>query len=76
MANLAEVASGKTVRIVGIEPGFNCQKKLQDLGLREGITVKKLRGLFRRGPVIVKIGQAQIALGRGMAEKVIVEAVE
>ena len=35
--------------------------------------VKKERGVFAFGPVIIKAGSTQIALGRGMASKVIVE---
>jgi len=48
-------------------------KKLQNLGIREGVVIKKERGMFKFGPIIVKVGRTQIALGRGMASKIIIE---
>ena len=38
-------------------------------------SIIKVTGLFSRGPIIVKVGHTQIALGRGMAAKVMVEPI-
>ena len=49
------------------------RKKLNDLGLREGISVEKISNMIFEGPVIVKVSQTEIAIGYKMAEKIIVE---
>ncbi len=73
MMNLAQLSQGQSARVISIEGGRGLKQKLQNLGIREGAVVKKERGIFIHGPIIVKAGSTQIALGRGMAFKVIVE---
>lgn len=73
MTSLAQAASDRLVKVVSIEGGRNLRQKLQNLGLREGVIVKKERKIFTYGPIIIKAGSTQIALGRGMAFKVMVE---
>ena len=73
MSNLAQLSSGHSAKIISIEGGIGLRQRLQNLGLREGVVVRKERGIFNQGPIIVKAGSTQIALGRGMASKVIVE---
>jgi len=73
MVSLLELAKGQSAKIVAIEGGEASQAKLKNLGLRQGVTVKKIRDMFTHGPIIVKAGQTEIALGRGMAAKVILE---
>lgn len=76
MVSLTQIASGQSAKVVAIEGGQSCQEKLQNLGFREGIVVKKIRGMFSHGPLIVKAGRAEIALGRGLAERVLVEPID
>jgi len=73
MINLASLSSGQSAKVIDIEDGRGLRQKLQNLGIREGVVVKKVRGIFTHGPIIVKVGSTQIALGRGMASKVMVE---
>lgn len=72
--NLVNLNQGQSAKIISIEGGENLVKKLNNLGIKEGLTIKKVTGLFTHGPIVVKVGSTQIALGRGMAAKVIVEA--
>ena len=74
MLTLAELPEGQPARILRIEGGTGCIQRLNSLGIREGIVVKKIRGLFAHGPIILRAGRTEIALGRGMASRVIVEA--
>ncbi len=74
MISLDKLPSGKSAKVISIEGGFGCMGRLNNLGIREGISVKKLTGTLSRGPVVLKIGNSQIALGRGMASKIMVEA--
>ena len=73
MPSLAQLSTGQSAKVIIIEGGRGLRQKLQNLGIREGAIVKKERGIFAFGPIIVKAGSTQIALGRGMASKVIVE---
>ncbi len=50
-------------------------KRLLDLGLTKGCTFKVIQGRGR-GPVLVEVRGTRIALGHGLASKVIVELVE
>ncbi len=73
--------------IVGLKPGESGVVKeiisgcgfagrIQNLGIRVGKKVKKLNAQFWRGPQVVEIDNFKVALGYGMAKKVIVEKVE
>ncbi len=50
-------------------------KRLLDLGLTKGCTFKVVQGRSR-GPVLVEIRGTRIALGHGLANKVLVEVLE
>ena len=73
MLRLAQLSPGQSAKVISIEGGRGLRQKLQNLGIREGAVVKRERGMFTFGPIIVKAGSTQIALGRGMASKVMVE---
>lgn len=73
---IIELAEGQTAKVINIEGGFGCRRRLESLGIRQGIHIQKIRGLFTHGPIIVKAGRTQIALGKGMAAKVSVELIK
>ena len=73
---IVELAEGQIAKVLHIEGGFGCRRRLENLGIRPGCRVQKIRGLFTHGPIIVKAGHTQIALGRGMAGKVVVEIID
>ena len=76
MVNLVEFSEGEQARVVSIEGGQDVVKRLYHMGIREGVEIKKLVGISGKGPIIVKIGHSQVALGRGMASRIMVEAIE
>ncbi len=71
MTTLAEVESGKEVIIKEILAGQGLRNKLLSMGLREGERVKVL--INNRGPIVVLVGSCRLGLGRGMANKILVE---
>jgi ferrous iron transport protein A len=73
MVSVAELAEGQVAKVISMGNSCGLKRKLENLGIREGVKIHKIRGVFARGPVIVKIGRSQIALGRGMASKIMVE---
>ena len=51
-------------------------KRLEAMGLQLGTRIIKVSGMFGRGPVTIKIGRAKVAIGYGMASKILVEVKE
>jgi len=47
--------------------------RLNALGIRPGRRITKVSSMFMRGPVTVRMGQTQIAIGFGMANRILVE---
>lgn len=62
---------GKVTEIVG---GGNLQNKLMNMGVYKGKEVTKLSHIGLRGPVVIKSGRSILALGHGIAAKIIIEA--
>ena len=81
---VCQMRPGQSGTIVQILEGYGHQRgrghgchglagRLQALGVRPGKRITKLSGMFMRGPVTLQVGQAQLAIGYGMAGKILVE---
>jgi ferrous iron transport protein A len=71
---LSMVAPGQTVELVSIQGGQKLRKRLADLGLNVGMTVRVMQA-HPTGPMIVAVkGDSRLALGRGITHKVVVAA--
>ena len=71
--SLARMRTGQKGHIVKIGGGYGAVRRLEALGIREGQEIKKISEQWMRGPVLVQHGSTQLALGFGMASKVLVE---
>lgn len=71
--SLIQLKKGSKARIVELAGGKQVAHRLSMMGLRPGEQLVKLSSFALRGPVAVRIGHTTLALGHGMAEKVIVE---
>ncbi|MCM8774433.1 MAG: ferrous iron transport protein A [Candidatus Omnitrophica bacterium] len=70
LVELEENKKGKVVEILG---GMGAYNKLVNMGVCRGKEITKLSHIGLRGPVVIKVGSSRLALGRGLANKVIVE---
>ncbi|MDD5679642.1 MAG: FeoA family protein [Candidatus Omnitrophica bacterium] len=70
LAHLKPDQDGKVSEILG---GGGLQHRLTSMGLHIGMKITKLSHIGLRGPVVIKVGRSVLALGHGMAAKVIVE---
>ncbi|MFW5996711.1 MAG: FeoA family protein [Verrucomicrobiota bacterium] len=71
---LLKCPSGLPVRITGYSGGHGLQNRLCNLGLNQGQVVTKVHRQPFGGPVTVRMKSgAVIAVGRGMADHIIVE---
>ena len=71
---LAEMKTGQTGTVVGVLGGHGLIQRLDALGIRPGKKVTKLSSTLFRGPVMLRVNNTQVAVGFGMARKIIVEA--
>lgn len=70
---LTDLRSGEGGRIAQINGGHGMVSRLAALGIRPGRRITKLNSGFMRGPVTIEIDRAQIAIGFGMAKRILVE---
>ncbi len=73
---MSMVSSGETVKLVEIRGGRRVRKRLADLGLNIGMSIRVVQG-NSSGPMILAVkGDARLAVGRGVAHKIIVSLQE
>jgi len=70
---LLYLQAGKRATIKKLDGGIGCHKKLASLNLRIGKTIKKITVLPFNGPVVVKIDNTSVSMGRGLAECIFVQ---
>lgn len=70
---LTQMQTGQRGRVVEILGGRWIISRLSALGIRPGQRITKLSAMFMRGPVTVQVGTARVAIGFGMANRIIVE---
>jgi Fe2+ transport system protein FeoA len=59
--------------VAEIQGGKAFENRCISLGIVQGREVIKLSQFIMRGPVAIKVGRAVLALGYGMAHKIIIE---
>jgi ferrous iron transport protein A len=70
---LSQMEAGQSGKVVQIQGGHGLIGRLMALGVRPGRTVTKISSMFMRGPVTIQVGNTQIAIGFGMAKRIIME---
>lgn len=65
--------TGQKGTVADIEGGHAFVHRLSSMGIHRGREVTKVSQFVLRGPVAIKVGRGIVALGYGMAHKVIVE---
>lgn len=72
MMPLTLASVGEDVRLVDIRGGQELRKRLADLGFNVGMTLRIVQKDVD-GPMILAVKDSRMVLGRGMAQKVMVE---
>ena len=73
---LTAMETGQIGKVVQIQGGRGMVGRLEVLGIRIGRDLKKVSSQFMRGPVVLEVGNTQVAVGFGMAGKILVEVAE
>jgi len=73
MKNLLQISPGTSVRVIKFNGGKDLHSKLVQFGIHPGDCLRLLRKAPLGGPLLIECNEREIALGRGVAEKVVVE---
>ncbi len=73
--SLDKMQKGSRGKVVGIAGGRGVILKLSAQGIAPGMVVQKVSQL-RGGPVLLRVGGCQVAVGLGLARRVFVEVVD
>ena len=69
---LAMARPGAVVTLIAINAGFGLRRRLADMGLSPGVNLRIIQSQIP-GPVIIDLRGSRLALGRGMAQRIIVK---
>lgn len=70
MKTLINAPKGSKVKIVDIIAGYGLKGRLMQMGLTPGTVVDVIEN--SKGPLIISVKGVTLALGRGMASKIVI----
>ena len=70
---LVQMQTGQSGTVVQIQGGHGLVNRLNSLGIRPGKKIIKVSSMIMRGPVTIQVDRTQVAIGFGMARRIIVE---
>ena len=73
---LDQIARGHSVRVVGVDGADAIARRLDDLGLRTGVSVEVIRRAPLGDPTVFELHGYQLCLRRSESERVRVSAAE
>jgi len=73
LITLARMQHGQTGVVVQIQGGHGLVNRLNALGIIPGKKIIKISSMLMRGPVTIQVDRVQVAIGFGMANKIMVE---
>ena len=68
---ITSLETGRTAVVLRLEGGPLFRKKMGEMGIREGKTIRLVAIHPFHGPVVVEVDGREITLGRGMAEHIL-----
>lgn len=74
--DITQLKNGEKGKIVEIQGKGGVGSKLEAMGIRVGVEIIKLGSQMMGGPITIQVGNTKVAIGYGMAHKVIVEPLE
>ncbi|MFH1942750.1 MAG: FeoA domain-containing protein [bacterium] len=69
---LDTVKTAMSVEVVEIEGGWGVRQRLNQMGIHAGDRILVKRSGIMGGPILIQVQGMEVALGRGMARKVLV----
>ena len=76
LVTLRQMEAGQSGKVVELQGGHGLINRLSAMGIRPGKKITKISSMLMRGPVTIQSGHTRLAIGFGMANKIIVELEE
>ena len=76
MITLDKIPAGRQVRVEKIDGGKIVRQRLNQLGIHAGDELDVIRGGPFGGPLLIKVHNTSVAIGRGMAGNIYVKAAD
>jgi len=73
LVTLRQMRPGQSGKVIEIQGGHGLVNRLSALGVRPGKKITKVSSMLMRGPVTIQSGSTRVAVGFGMAGKIMVE---
>ncbi len=71
--DITQLDAGESGLVAEIRGGCGLSGRLESLGVRVGKKVTKISSQFLHGPITIRIDGFQVAVGFGMAKKILVK---
>ncbi len=76
MTSLDKIFENKKAKVIDIQGGQGIRQRLGQMGIHPGDIITILRFGVLRGPILIEVHGSQVALGRGIASRIMVEEIE
>ena len=76
LTTLEKVYENKKAMVTDIQGGQGIRQRLGQMGIHPGDTITMLRYGALQGPILIEVHGSQVALGRAIASRIIVEEVQ
>jgi ferrous iron transport protein A len=73
LVTLVQLKSGQSGTVVDIQGGRRMTDRFNALGIIPGKKITKTSAMLMRGPVTIEVDRVEVAIGFGMANKVMVK---
>ena len=73
MVTVGQMRPGQSGKVVQILGGRGITNRLIALGVRPGKRITKMSSTFMRGPVTIQVDSTRVAIGFGIANKIMVD---
>lgn len=72
VAPLAMLRCGESGQVIDVRGGRGPMRRLADMGFARGVPVTVVSDAGSSGPLVVRVGQTKIGIGRRMAMRIMV----
>jgi ferrous iron transport protein A len=76
MTTLDQIDENRKAKVIDIQGGAGIRQRLSQMGIHPGDTITILRHGALRGPILIEVHGSQVALGRGIVSRILVEETE
>ena len=76
MTPLDRMEENQQVKVMEIQGGWGVRRRLGQLGIHPGDVLTVVRYGAFQGPILIQVHGSQVALGRGIASRILVKELE